>query len=128
MRAALCFAECPWTMFFRLARRSVWLAAWPALRPRCGARGCRELRRWVDPAAEAKHALLHARREARAGRLAGALKALDKAANGDDKNGKDALECARLRARLYERLGWAHWARQETSRNKSAFPPAYPLF
>ena len=88
---------------------------------------CRELRKWVDPAAEAKHGLLHSRREARAGRLAGALKALDKACS-DDTNGKDALECAKLRAELYEKLGWAHWARQETSRIKTDFPPSYPLF
>lgn len=89
----------------------------------------RELRKWVDPAADTKYALLHARREARAGRLAGALKALDKATSaGDDGSSKDALECGKLRAVLFERLGWAHWARQETSRIKDAFPPSYPLF
>lgn len=38
-----------------------------------------ELRKWVDTQADAAHAVLHARREARAGRLAGALKALEKA-------------------------------------------------
>lgn len=37
-----------------------------------------ELRKWVDTSADAAHAVLHAKREARAGRLAGALKALDK--------------------------------------------------
>ena len=40
----------------------------------------RALRKWVDTAEDGKHALLHARCEARAGRLAAALKALDKAA------------------------------------------------
>ena len=39
----------------------------------------RALRKWVDTAEDGKHALLHARCEARAGRLAAALKALDKA-------------------------------------------------
>ncbi len=37
-----------------------------------------ELRKWCDTSADAAHAVLHAQREARAGRLAGALKALDK--------------------------------------------------
>jgi hypothetical protein len=41
---------------------------------------CRALRKWVDTAEDGKHALLHARCEARAGRLAAAVKALDKAA------------------------------------------------
>ena len=88
----------------------------------------RELRKWVDPAAESKYALLHAQNEARHGRLAAALKALEKAISGDEKDGKVALECAKLRARYYERLGWPQWARHETSRIKDAFPPAYPLF
>jgi len=38
---------------------------------------CRELRKWVDTTEKA-HATLHARREARAGRLASALRALEK--------------------------------------------------
>ena len=43
-------------------------------------RTCRALRKWVDTAEDGKHALLHARCEARPGRFAAALKALDKAA------------------------------------------------
>ena len=39
----------------------------------------RALRKWVDTAEDGKHALLHARCEARVGRLAAALRALDKA-------------------------------------------------
>jgi hypothetical protein len=38
---------------------------------------CRELRKWADTTEKA-HATLHARREARAGRLASALRALEK--------------------------------------------------
>lgn len=82
----------------------------------------------MDPAADSKYALLHARHEARAGRFAAALTALEKATGSDDKDGKVALECAKLRATYYEKLSWPHWARQETSRIKNAFPPAYPLF
>lgn len=36
----------------------------------------------MDTSAEAAHAVLHAQREARAGRLAGALRALDKVGLG----------------------------------------------
>lgn len=53
-------------------------------------------------------------------------RALDKVVNPDDKPA--AKEVLQLRAELFERLGWAHWARQEQSRIKDHFPGAYPLF
>lgn len=81
-----------------------------------------ELRRWADPAAEGKHAVLLARREARAGRVAGAVRALEKAANPEDKPA--AREVLEQRKALFERLGWAHWARAEEARIRRAFPPA----
>ena len=56
----------------------------------------------------------------------GLRRALDKAAAPEDKPA--AKEVLQLRAELFERLGWAHWARQERSRIKDCFPAAYPLF
>ena len=53
-------------------------------------------------------------------------RALEKAAAPEDK--PPAREVLQLRVELYDRLGWAHWARQERSRIKDAFPAAYPLF
>ena len=55
-----------------------------------------------------------------------ACRALDKVAAPEDK--PPTKEVLQLRADLFERLGWAHWARQEASRIKDAFPAAYPLF
>ncbi|GAB4814120.1 hypothetical protein N2152v2_001166 [Parachlorella kessleri] len=86
----------------------------------------RELRKWVDTSADAAHAVLHAQREARAGRLAGAVKALDKVSNPEDKPA--AREVLELRRDLFSRLGWAHWERQEARKIADAFPPSYPLF
>jgi hypothetical protein len=37
-------------------------------------------------------------------------------------------EVAELRATLYQRLGWGHWARAERSCMRHCFPPGYPLF
>lgn len=81
-----------------------------------------ELRRWVDPAAsDAAHALLLSRRERRCGRYAMALKALDKAANPEDKpTPKDVYK---MRIRLFELLGWSHWAVAEERKLRKAFPP-----
>ena len=55
-----------------------------------------------------------------------ACRALDKVAAPEDK--PPAKEVLQLRKELFERMGWAHWARQEASRIKEAFPAAYPLF
>ena len=80
-----------------------------------------QLKRWVDPAADAAHCTLASRREARAGRAALALRALDKAANPEDKPaGKDVLE---RREELMKVLGWTHWAGVESARKNFAFPP-----
>lgn len=86
----------------------------------------KELRKWVDTAADEKYLVLHAKRERLAGRLASAYKVLEKAASPEDKPAsKEVLE---LRAALLSQLGWAHWERQLRRRLISAFPPAYPLF
>jgi len=85
-----------------------------------------ELRRWVDPAADPTHAVLLSQREAAAGWPALALRALDKVAAPEDKPA--AREVLEQRAALFERLGWAHWARTERTRINHAFPPAYPPF
>lgn len=53
-------------------------------------------------------------------------RAVEKLANPEDKPApKEVLE---FRVQLFEKLGWKHWARQEQSRIKDLFPPAYPLF
>lgn len=85
-----------------------------------------ELRKWVDPAAESAHALLLSKKEVRAGRLAAAYKALDKAASAEDKPApRDVLE---LRAGLLSKLGWEHWKSYEEGKIRKSFPPAYPPF
>ncbi|KAK9809052.1 hypothetical protein WJX72_008467 [[Myrmecia] bisecta] len=84
-----------------------------------------ELRKWADTA-EGAGAVLHAKREARAGRLASALKALDKASDPDDKPA--TKEVLQLRAELFQQLGWPHWQQYEETRIKDYFPPAFPLF
>ncbi len=81
-----------------------------------------ELRRWVDPAADAAHAALAARREARAGRPALALRALERA----DGEGAPARAALDRRAALFKELGWEHWARAERDRARRAFPPGPP--
>jgi tripeptidyl-peptidase-2 len=79
-----------------------------------------ELRRWVDPVADATHAPLAAKREERAGRIALALKAMDKAASPDDKPAtKEVLE---RREELLRALGWEHWAYVEKTKRTMAFP------
>eukprot|EP00887_Chlorella_sp_A99_P002396 scaffold10.g2396.t1 len=83
-----------------------------------------QLRRWADPAAD--HPLLFARREAAAGRLAGAYKALAKLATpADGVPSRPALE---LRASLLARLGWQHWEVAARRHLVAAFPPAFPPF
>jgi hypothetical protein len=53
-------------------------------------------------------------------------RAVEKLASPEDKPpAKVVLE---FRAELFEELAWHHWARQEKSRIKDFFPPAYPLF
>lgn len=85
-----------------------------------------ELRKWVDPAAEAKHAILLSKREAAAGRFASALKALDKAASPEDKpTPKEVIEA---RSKLFEQLGWLHLETGERQRLLKAFPSSFPLF
>lgn len=83
-----------------------------------------ELRKWADPAADAQRAVLLAKREMRSGRLAGALKALDKVAAPEDKPA--AREVLEQRESLLRQLGWEHWAKAERTRIKRAFPPGYP--
>jgi tripeptidyl-peptidase-2 len=79
-----------------------------------------QLRRWVDPVADASHAPLAAKREERAGRTALALKAMEKAVNPDDKPAtKEVLE---RREELLRALGWEHWAYMEKSKKRMAFP------
>ncbi|PRW39066.1 Tripeptidyl-peptidase 2 isoform A [Chlorella sorokiniana] len=74
----------------------------------------RELRKWVDTAADEKYVLLHAKRDMLAGRLASAYRTLDKVASPEDKPAaKDVLE---LRAQLLGQLGWAHWERHARRR------------
>ncbi len=45
-----------------------------------------------------------------------------------DKDGQTAKQCAERRVAYFRALGWPHWARQEESRIRDAFPPSYPLF
>ncbi|KAG7670442.1 hypothetical protein Ndes2437A_g04966 [Nannochloris sp. 'desiccata'] len=79
-----------------------------------------QLRRWVDPVADASHAPLAAKREERAGRTALALKALEKSVNPDDKPAtKEVLE---RREELLRALGWEHWAYMEKTKKRMAFP------
>jgi tripeptidyl-peptidase-2 len=85
-----------------------------------------ELRKWVDPAAEAKHATLLSKREAAAGRFANALKALDKTASPEDK--PTPKEVVEARSKLFEQLGWLHLERGERRRLLKAFPSSFPLF
>ena len=79
-----------------------------------------QLRRWVDPNADTAYAVLVSRREARAGRTALALRALDKAAAPEDKPA--AKEVLERREELMRELGWQHWARVEHSRLRYSFP------
>jgi tripeptidyl-peptidase II len=79
-----------------------------------------QLRRWVDPVADATHAPLAAKREERAGRTALALKAMEKAVSPDDKPAtKEVLE---RREELLRALGWEHWAYMEKMKKRMAFP------
>ncbi|CAL8469996.1 g9538 [Coccomyxa elongata] len=84
-----------------------------------------ELQTWADTTEET-YALLHAKRLARKGRFAGALKALEKSASPEDK--PPAKEVLLYREELFQKLGWQHWALQEESRIKECFPSAYALF
>jgi tripeptidyl-peptidase II len=56
----------------------------------------------------------------------GERRALDKLAAPEDKPA--SREVLEYRAELLKELGWDHWYRNELSRIKDLFPPAYPLF
>ncbi|CAG9460207.1 unnamed protein product [Pedinophyceae sp. YPF-701] len=85
----------------------------------------KRLRAWADTS-DAKYAVLNARVEKRAGNTAKAVKALEKVTGGgDEPPTKEALE---LRAELFEKLGWQHWARAERSQKLACFPPTPDLF
>lgn len=83
-----------------------------------------DLRKWCDTL-DSAHAVLHSRREQRAGRFASALRALKKASSEGD-----VIEAAvvQQRAQLYEALGWSHLARAERGVLIRSFPVKYPLF
>ena len=67
------------------------------------------LRQWVDTSAEAQHALLHARIEARSQRLGLGLQTLDKALASDDSSVKSgAEEIKAFKLKLIKKLGWKH--------------------
>lgn len=50
---------------------------------------------------------------------------MTQAAPADEAPSEKALQ---QRVALFDRLGWAHWARAERSRLRKAFPKDYPLF
>jgi len=83
-----------------------------------------ELRRWVDTASDSKHMLLHSRSEARSGRLAGALKALEKLADPEDKPAEASVLDRQVE--LLDSLGWHHWATHFRGRKLDAFPSSLP--
>lgn len=83
---------------------------------------------WVDPTADAKRAVLAARREERASRFAASLKALDKILSSNDDDGAKHLtkEAMIRRVALFEKMGWDHWARLEKARICKRFPYGWP--
>ncbi|GLC44539.1 hypothetical protein PLESTB_000062200 [Pleodorina starrii] len=89
-----------------------------------------ELRKWVDTASEPAHLLLHAKVEARAKRYASALKALDKLMGSDDKAVASAAarrDVSNLKRKLYDSLGWTHWASLEKDLQATRFPEELAL-
>lgn len=86
----------------------------------------KDLKKWTDPSAETEYALFLSKREEKAGRLASAIKALEKVASPEDKPApRDVLE---RRAELFTKLGWQHWTQQELSKIRKAFSDTWPLF
>ena len=53
-------------------------------------------------------------------------RALEKQASPEE--GAPSKEVLELRKELFMKLGWDHWARQESDRLRTCFPTAYPLF
>jgi len=84
-----------------------------------------ELRKWVDTTSE-EYAMLHAKREAAAGRYASAIKALQKVLKPEEKApGRDAAE---YEIALLGKLGWGHWEKAHRSLLADSFPPLQRLF
>ncbi|GIL53884.1 hypothetical protein Vafri_9378 [Volvox africanus] len=84
-----------------------------------------ELRKWADTSSESAHLLLHAKVEARGGRYAAAIKALDKLLASDDKAVSTAAgreDISNLKHKLYLALGWGHWATLEKELQAVRFP------
>ena len=83
-----------------------------------------ELRKWVDTATDTKHMMLHSRSEERAGRLAGAWKALAKLADPEDKPaGAPVLD---RQIHLLNSLDWHHWEAHFRGKKMDAFPLQFP--
>lgn len=55
-----------------------------------------------------------------------ACRALEKLANPEE--GAPSREVLTMRAELFSKLGWSHWATHEEDKLKTYFPVAYPLF
>jgi tripeptidyl-peptidase II len=83
-----------------------------------------ELRKWIDLVSDPAHAGLASRREERAGRLAGALKAMEKSLKPEDGPPKKSV--LERRIKLLKQLGWDHWVNVEEARLQKAFPPGWP--
>lgn len=99
----------------------------PAEGPDPAAEALQELQKWVDTAAEPEYARLRAGALARKGRLALAVRALDKAlADGKAKDQGRAL--SEERAALLGRLGWDLWRDWAAAKLFTHFPAKYPLF
>ncbi|GMH33052.1 hypothetical protein BSKO_00886 [Bryopsis sp. KO-2023] len=86
-----------------------------------------ELGKWVN-ISDAPHAILHAKREAQAGRLAEAIKSLDSALASDDRTKSLDKKLWKLRSEYLGKLGWHHWERQASSILYTNFPPDFQLF
>jgi tripeptidyl-peptidase-2 len=82
-----------------------------------------ELRRWADTT-DAKHYLLHVRRDRRAGRAGLALELL----NRHLANAVPNAERLEKRAELYGELGWKHWEEYERRWLLLRFPKEYERF
>ena len=80
------------------------------------------LQKWVDPAGEAAYAVLAAKYESRRGHHALALRALDKAINGEDGN-TPSREVWEMKKDALKALGLGHLVIAEQARIRKAFPP-----
>jgi hypothetical protein len=83
----------------------------------------REIARWTDPA-EGEAASVVVEHERRRGRTAKALEALNVRLEGAEPDRK----LRETRLRLFEELGWTHWAERERRAILVAFPEEYPPF